>query len=438
MATLADKLKQHGVVGAGGAGFPAYVKAQASVEYLIANGAECEPLVHKDAEIMQHHAGEILDGMRLMMAATGARQGKFGIKAKNAAAIAAIQAEIGSAPIEMVTLGDFYPSGDEFELVYTATGRLIPPAGIPLQVGCVVSNVETLYNVHNAAHDVPVTRKFLSVVGAVRQPKSFWVPVGTSFRDVIAVAGGSTTAEYGIFVGGLMMGRLTFDLYDVVTKTTTALVVLPASHYLVTRKNRPIESMNRIGKSACDQCSYCTEFCPRYLLGYEVEPHKVMRSLGFTATGADIWNQWGELCCACGLCTLYACPEDLFPKEACDQAKADLRAAGIKFTQQRPVRVHPMKEHRRVPLALLRQRLKVEEYEREAPFADVSLRPAAVRILLKQHTGKPAVPVVREGESVRAGAVIGTVSEAELGANVHASMDGRIARVTDEFIEIRA
>ena len=111
--------------------------------------------------------------------------------------------------------------------------------------------------------------------------------------------------------------------------------------------------MNRIGKSACDQCSYCTEFCPRYLLGYDVQPHKVMRSLGFTATGAEIWNQWSELCCACGLCTLYACPEDLYPKEACDMGKRDRRAAGLKFVQQRPVEVHPMKEYRRVPLGAI-------------------------------------------------------------------------------------
>ncbi len=121
--------------------------------------------------------------------------------------------------------------------------------------------------------------------------------------------------------------------------------------------------MNHIGKSACDQCSYCTEFCPRYLLGYEVQPHKVMRSLGFTLTGGDIWNQWSELCCACGLCTLYACPEDLYPKEACDQGKQDRRAAGLKFVQQKPVEVHPMKEYRRVPLSQLRKRLQVEEYE---------------------------------------------------------------------------
>ena len=95
---------------------------------------------------------------------------------------------------------------------------------------------------------------------------------------------------------------------------------------LVTRKTRPIQEMHHIGKSACDQCSYCTEFCPRYLLGYEVMPHKVMRSLGFTTSGADLWNQWSELCCACGLCTLYACPEDLYPKEACDQGKHDQHA----------------------------------------------------------------------------------------------------------------
>ena len=115
----------------------------------------------------------------------------------------------------------------------------------------------------------------------------------------------------------------------VVTKTTGGLIILPRDHYLLTRKTRSLSEMAHIGKSACDQCSYCTEFCPRYLLGYEVMPHKVMRSLGFTLTGEQIWNQWSELCCACGLCTLYACPEDLYPKEACDQGKQDRRSAGL-------------------------------------------------------------------------------------------------------------
>src|SRR5262249_33616261 len=206
-----------------------------------------------------------------MMKATGAAKGKFGVKTKNAESIEALKHNLKNPQIDFVLLGDFYPSGDEYELVYTATGRLIPPAGIPLQVGCVVNNVETLYNVDQAQKGVPVTEKFLSVCGAVREPKSFWVPVGTSFRDLIALAGGATPRDFGLFVSGIMMGTLTFDLDEVVTKTTGGLIVLPADHYLMGRRTRSQQEMNHIGKSACDQCSYCTEFCPRYLLGYEVQ-----------------------------------------------------------------------------------------------------------------------------------------------------------------------
>lgn len=435
---LSRRLRECGVVGAGGAGFPAYVKAQSRVEFVIANGAECEPLIHKDVELMERYPGEILEGLRLMMDATGAREGVLGVKSKNAAAIAALQSKLGSAPIRFQTLGDFYPSGDEYELVYSATGRLIPPAGIPLQVGCVVNNVETLFNAGEAAAGRPVTRKFLSVCGAVGRALSFWAPVGTPFRDLLAAAGGATVPEFGIFVSGIMMGALTFDLDDVVTKTTGGLIVLPRDHYLMTRRTRSREEMNRIGKSACDQCSYCTEFCPRYLLGYEVVPHKVMRSLGFTMTGGEMWTQFAELCCGCGICTLYACPEDLYPKEACDQGRLDRRAAGLEFRQARAPQVHPMKEFRRVPLGQLRRRLRVEEYERPAPFAEVECRPAVTRVRLRQHAGEPAAAVVRPGAMVRRGDVVGRVPEGKLGADVHAGIDGTVAQVTAEWVEIAA
>jgi Na+-translocating ferredoxin:NAD+ oxidoreductase RnfC subunit len=415
---LVEQLRESGVVGAGGAGFPTYVKAQAQVEFVIANGAECEPLIHKDAELMTHFPEPILAGMLSLMDAVGAKKGKFGIKTKNAAALAALQQQLKTDRIEFVMLGDFYPSGDEYELVYTATGRLIPAAGIP--------------------QGRAVTEKFLSVCGAVKQPQSFWAPVGTPFRDLLAMAGGSTVADFGVFISGLMMGTLTFDLDDVVTKTTGGLIVLPRDHYLMTRKTRPQQEMNHIGKSACDQCSYCTEFCPRYLLGYDVQPHKVMRSLGFTMTGGDIWNQWSELCCACGLCTLYACPEDLYPKEACDQGKHDRRDAGLKFVQQKPVEVHPMKEYRRVPLSQLRKRLQVEEYETETPFSNAECRPAVVRIKMKQHAGEAAVPTVEAGKQVKCGQVVGRVADGKLGAHVHASIDGRVRAVTAEYVEIVA
>jgi Na+-translocating ferredoxin:NAD+ oxidoreductase RnfC subunit len=434
---LHEQLRTCGVVGAGGGGFPTDIKAQSKVEFMIANGAECEPLLHKDLELMVHFPGEIVGGMKLMMDAVGAPVGKFGLKTKNTPAIHAIAPQIKGTAIDMVQLGDFYPSGDEYELVYTATGRLIPPAGIPLQVGCVVSNVETLYNAFYAAQGQPVTRKFLSVTGAVKHPKSVWAPIGISFRELIAQAGGSTVDDFAIFISGMMMGTLTFDLDEVVTKTTGGLILLPRDHYSVQRRIRPLADMNRIGKSACDQCSYCTEFCPRYLLGYDVQPHKVMRSLGFTTTGADVWNQSAELCCLCGLCTLYACPEDLYPKEACDQSKKSMRAAGTKYVQTKPVMVHPMKEGRRVPLAQLRRRLKVEEYECDSHYDPTEIAPSTVRIKVQQHAGKPATPVVNVGDRVQRGTLVAQAAQGT-SANIHSSIEGSVRGITEKGIEIQA
>ncbi len=433
---LSEQLKQNGVVGAGGAGFPTYVKANSKAEFVLANGAECEPLIHKDVELMLHFPEQIVSGMAMMMKATGASGGKFGIKEKHSEAIDVLAPFVKKSGIEFSLLGDFYPSGDEYELVYAATGRLIPPAGLPLHVGCVVNNVETLYNIHQAANNIPVTEKFISIAGAVASPKSFRVPIGISFREILAAAGGATADEFGIFISGLMMGKLSFDLDDVVTKTTAGLIILPASHFLVSRKSQPQKNMNRIGKSACDQCSYCTEFCPRYLLGYEVQPHKVMRSLGFTQMGTQHWNQWAELCCACGLCTLYACPEDLFPKESCDQAKVEMRNEGIKFVQQKEVRVHPMKESRRVPQSQLRKRLNVEDCE--TPFDAREFHPESVMIKLSQHVGKAASPVVSVNDRVQKGTLIASVSEKNLGVNIHSSISGTVAQITDSFIEIKS
>ncbi len=281
---LSGVLRECGVVGAGGAGFPTYVKAQSKVEYMIANGAECEPLIHKDAELMKHFPAEILAGMTRHDGRHRRGAGKFGVKTKNAEAIEALKATCPADRIEFVMLGDFYPSGDEYELVYTryrppdSAGRHSAAGGLRGQQRGDAATTSTWREQGGRSRE-----KFLSVCGAVKQPKSFWAPVGTPFRDLLALAGGATVADFGVFVSGIMMGTLTFDLDDVVTKTTGGLIVLPRDHYLMTRRTRSQQEMNRIGKSACDQCSYCTEFCPRYLLGYEVMPHKVMRSLGFTA-----------------------------------------------------------------------------------------------------------------------------------------------------------
>ena len=435
--SLAEKIFDAGVVGAGGAGFPSHIKAKSSVEIVIANGSECEPLIHKDYELMLHFPEEITNGLALLIESTSAKKSFFGVKEKNTKAISAIENYLDGRT-KITKLGDFYPSGDEFELVYEATGRLIPPAGIPLDIGCVVNNVETLYNIHLAEKKIPVTKKFICVTGAVKKPGSFFVPIGTSFKDVIKHVGGAKVKDYGIFVGGVMMGKLTFNLDQVVTKTTAGIIVLPKDHYLIKRKNQPEQNWHRIGKSACDQCSYCTEFCPRYLLGYQVEPHKVMRSLGFTKTGASVWNQMAELCCSCGLCTLYACPEDLYPKEACDKAKKEMRDAGIKFIQQKPLKVHPIKEGRRVPLKQLIKKLKLADYDVEAPFNSEIIKVEKIKIPLQQHIGKPAKTVVKKGEKVKEGQMIGQISDGELGANIHSSINGKVAEVAEEYILIES
>jgi len=433
--SLSKKIFNAGVVGAGGAGFPAHVKANSKVEFVLANGAECEPLIHKDYELMLRFSKEITKGFELLIESTKAKRGFFGIKEKNVKAISEVSKYL-NGKTELTKLGDFYPSGDEFELVYEATRRLIPPAGIPLDVGCVVNNVETLYNIALAEKDIPVTKKFICVAGAVKKPSSFFVPVGTSFKEVIAFAGGTKVKEFGLFVGGVMMGHLTFNLDEVITKTTAGLIVLPIDHYLIKRKNQPEQNWHRIGKSACDQCSYCTELCPRYLLGHQVEPHKVMRSLGFTKTGAAVWNQMAELCCSCGLCTLYACPEDLYPKEACDKAKVEMREVGIKFIQKKEVKAHPIKEGRRVPLKQLIMKLKLQDYDVEAPFNSKSISVGKVKIPLQQHIGKPTQAIVNKGEKVEEGQLIGNIPDGELGANIHASITGKVKEVTERFVSI--
>ncbi|HIE50327.1 MAG TPA: NADH dehydrogenase subunit [Armatimonadetes bacterium] len=432
--SIAEQVKEAGVVGAGGAGFPTHVKAASKADTVIANGAECEPLLHKDGELMAREAAQVVRGLQLLMESTGARRGIIGIKEKNRQAVAAMEAAVAGTDVEIHPLGAYYPTGDEYILVYETTGRLIPPLGIPLEVGVVVNNVETLYNLAAAVEGQPVTTKVLTVNGAVRQPVTVRVPLGVSFREVVELAGGATVDRVGMFVGGIMMGPLVFDLEAPVTKTTTGLVVLPAEHPLVERMSRPERARLRIGKSACDQCSYCTEFCPRYLLGYAVQPHKVMRNLGFTVLESELWTQWGQLCCECGLCSLYSCPEDLYPKEACVKSKRDWQEAGREWSGLREVTPHPLYASRRVPVQRLIRRLGVAEYDRPAPWLEATVQPERVCLPLQQHLGAPAEPTVRVGERVQVGQKIAVVPEGALGAPLHASIDGLVTQIDEAVV----
>lgn len=431
---LVEQVRQGGVVGAGGGGFPTHVKLAAKADTVIANGAECEPLLHKDAVVMERHAKEMIRGIRLAMAAVGAGQGIVGIKAKNHHAVEAVQAACAGGPVRVHLLGDYYPAGDEYDLVHETTGRLIPPGGIPLQVGAVVCNVETFINVAGAADGRPVTHKTLTVAGAVRSPLTLNVPLGTSLRECMAAAGGAAVADPVLCVGGMMMGETVQDLDRPVTKTTGGFIVLPRDHHIIERKLKPAPAQNAIGKSACDQCRYCTEYCPRYLLGYAVEPHQVMRTLAFTATGKEHFNEWAAMCCACGLCTLYACPEELFPKEACDQSKAELKQAGFKWAGRMTVTPHPMRDGRRVPIKSLMRKLHIAQYDHAAPMQALSLKPSRLVLPLKQSAGVAALPVVKAGDRVAAGQMLADIPAAALGAALHAPAAATVSSVSAQSI----
>ena len=427
-----ERVEELGIVGAGGGGFPAAVKFGTQVSLVIANAAECEPLLHKDKELLHHHTEPFLRGMRMVMELVGAREGVVGIKEKYQEIIDALQS---AAPkgIRVVPLPDCYPAGDEFILVHMVTGRVIPPGGLPKDVDAVVSNVETLINV---ALDRPVTHKYLTVAGAVANPITLRVPVGVTIGEVIEAAGGATADHVGVLLGGVMMARPAATLDVPVTKTTGGIIVLPAEHALIRRHNAPWIHVARIGRSACDQCRFCTEFCPRFLLGHPIEPHRAMQSLGF-ASGSDA-SVATLYCCECNLCTMFACPEDLDPKTVCVQNKPAARERGLTFKgSPSEISPHPMAEYRRVPMRRLIARLGLGEFNNTGPLVDYAFHPRRVTIPLKQHAGVPAVAVVGSGDHVREGDLLAEAPAGKLGARIHASIDG-VATVKSDAVIIEA
>ena len=436
MHPLVDKVREAGVVGAGGAGFPTYVKYQSQAEIVLANGAECEPLLYKDKELMRVFPEEVKKGLELVAETVGASQMIFGIKAKNTDVIGQLHRLFGGTSIRIFEMGDYYPAGDEYVLVYEATGRLIPYGGYPVNIGCVVSNVETLMNVTLASSGVPVTEKFITVTGAVKNPMTLKVPIGTRMGDLIDYAGGkSCPQDLALLDGGAMMGKLVTDLQTPITKTSGGFIVLPEDHVLIRRRRQDTPEMKKIGQSACDQCTYCTEFCPRYLLGYEIEPHKVMRSLGFVGEKDGYCGKFSINCCECNLCSLFACPEDLDPKQACVRSKRNLKLKEIPYTPpERDLAAHPMQAHRKVTIHKLTRKLGLMPYDRPALYVENGFRPNKVTIPLKQHVGAPATPVVNVGDTVTLGQKIGDVPSDQMGVPIHASINGVVTAVDPSII----
>jgi Na+-translocating ferredoxin:NAD+ oxidoreductase RnfC subunit len=420
-------IKSHGVVGAGGAGFPAGAKLSCSADIVIANGAECEPLLHKDKELVAAKPDSVIRGLAVAMELAGAQTGIIALKKKAHQAIQAVKPFLSSS-IRLKLLDDIYPAGDEFVLVHEVTGRTPPAGGLPLDVKVVVQNIETLFWI---GEDAPVTDKYLTIAGNVDAPATYRAPIGISIRDIMLCAGHSLSDRM-ILSGGALMGALITDLDLPITKTTGGIIVLPKGHPLLRRYQRIASQAHRIGKSACDQCMYCTQFCPRYLLGHPIEPHLVMRHAMMSPPGTP-FPEGARYCCSCNLCSLWACPEDLDPAMLTTLARQNLISQGRKDPLPAPI-PHPMGPFRKPRLAVLKRRLGLDLYIDAAPLSSMEILPKFVSIPLKQHIGVPAQPVVAIGQKIKKGDAIGVIPDGALGADVHASISGTVREIGSSVV----
>ncbi|MHB8170109.1 MAG: 4Fe-4S dicluster domain-containing protein [Thermincolia bacterium] len=432
MTGIVDLVREGGVVGAGGAGFPTHIKIAAEADTVIVNGAECEPLLRVDQQLMTVEAHRLVKGLEAVVAVTGASTGIIALKAKYKRAIEVLTPLVAGKPIKIHTLEDFFPAGDEHVLV---TGRVVPEAGIPLKVGCVVSNVETLINVAYALEGIPVTDTWLTVTGEVAQPVTLKAPIGTPVLEVLAACGVKDPGSMAVIDGGPMMGRVLEDVNTPVTKVTKGLIVLPLEHMLTRSKTLSWEHIARRSKSVCIQCAMCTDVCPRFLLGHRLEPHKIMRSLNYLKADEEIIKM-ALLCCECGACELYGCIMQLPPRQVNAAFKRELAGKGVRYNPTQPGKpVSPFREYRKIPSKRLVAKMGLTSYDQPAPLSDDVFMPTVVRIPLRQHIGVPAVPVVEAGQRIEKGALIATIPEGTMGANIHASINGVVKQVA-EYIEI--
>ena len=436
MNEISEKVKAAGVVGAGGAGFPTHVKLAAQAEIFLVNGAECEPMLRTDQQLMAKSPELLVRGLELAMKATGAREGIIALKAKYGEAIAALKPLL-AANMRIEILRDIYPAGDEVITLWLTTGRRVPPGGIPINVGAVVNNPQTLMNVARAVEGTPVTTRTFTITGAVAKPMTITAPIGTSLRELLDFAGGPTCVVPAFIDGGPMMGHLIDDLNRPVTKTTGGLIVLPADHMLIVRKRQTMQTVLRIAKTVCEQCMYCTELCPRHIIGHELPPHLIIRTVNHNRLGAPSVIRSALTCSECGVCEAYACPVGISPMRVNIALKAELRANHICYDGELGP-VDPMAENRLIPISRLVSRLNLGPwYPHHAPLQEKEYAPEKVTLMLKQHAGAPATPVVKAGDTVKKGQLVAEIPDGALGARIHASLDGIVAQVTGEAIEIR-
>ncbi len=291
-----DIIKEAGIVGMGGAGFPTHVKLspknESDIDTIIVNGAECEPYLTSDYRRMIEEPQKVITGLEIVVNLFDRARGIIAIEDNKPDAIKILKKLAKGKPrISVRALKTKYPQGAERQLIYASTGRYINSKMLPADAGVIVHNVDTIISIYEAVIEgKPLMSRVVTVTGdCISDPRNFIVPLGTSFRELIEAAGGYKIDPAKVIAGGPMMGKAVFSLDIPVTKGTSAILAL--SH----------DDVEKAVPSACIKCGRCIDICPG-----RVMPNK-LADLAEHGKLDSFVDNGGMECCECGCCS-YVCP----------------------------------------------------------------------------------------------------------------------------------
>ena len=314
--TLLARIDEAGICGMGGAGFPSCVKLNPPpnkrCEYLIVNGAECEPYLCADFRLMLERADRVRTGVEILRKILGGCAVRIAVEANKPEAIAALERAFADIDgnVEIVVLPVLYPQGSEKHQIYATVGRIVPePPALPIDVGCVVENVGTVAAVADAVEKGTILLSRVTTVSgdAVREPKNVEAPLGTKYADLVAFCGGETESPAKVISGGTMMGFAVPSLEIATTKTTSGLLLLSRRRVF------------QYSSQACINCGRCVRACPMGLNAAEIAKAVEADDIA-SAEAAHVMN-----CIECGACT-FGCPAYRPITQFCRRAKATIRA----------------------------------------------------------------------------------------------------------------
>ena len=336
--------------------------------------------------------------------------------------------------IILKTLPDVYPMGDEISLIYQATGRVVRPGNLPITAGVIVLNVETFYNIAvKLKRGTNLTEKYLTIAGNIPEAIVVKVPIGVTVAELFDKNSIIIPEGHIVLDGGPSMGKVIDPDSAVVTKTTKGLLILPENCEAAQSKFLDGDKSIARAETACCQCTRCTDMCPRHLLGYPLEPHKMVRTAKGAATVLPEMVISATLCCGCGICESLACCQGISPKAVINEYKALLAKNKLRYVGKEDVSPAQEREWRMVPSERWANVLGVARFDKVGKYIGEQTSYARVEILLRQHIGAPSVPCVEDGTYVNKGDKIAEAAEG-LSLPQYASISGKVSVYSDRII----